>query len=97
MYFLYLNKIIKNKTTPSENKITKAQIIYYLLHFVIQLPYPYDKPSSIVKNPPNTFFFKTKFLKYFKTLDILTMDVNEYKNYCKNNLNYVLNTWNEKQ
>ncbi|AMN43448.1 capsule polysaccharide biosynthesis family protein [Rhodoplanes sp. Z2-YC6860] len=55
-----------------------ARLFHFLLHFIIQWPYPYDKPSDIRRLPPANLL-KGDVAKYLPFLDALTLTAEEWE------------------
>ena len=55
-----------------------ARLFYYMIHFVLQRPYPYDKASDLVRLPLHRLFASDAVETFLPTLDTLTMNRDEY-------------------
>jgi hypothetical protein len=55
-----------------------ALLFYFAYHWVAQYPYPYDKPSGIVRRPPKELLQSGDVKRYFPYLDLISMDKNEF-------------------
>ena len=80
LYFETLRDAASYETRPSENRrfAEAAQLFYYLLHFVLQHPYPYDKGADLVRVPPHRLVASAEIDKYVKFLDLLAMSSDEF-------------------
>ncbi len=56
-----------------------AQLFHFILHFVAQWPYPYDKPSGIRDLPPQALVRSTGVECYLPALDALTLSAEQWK------------------
>lgn len=92
-YFKIIRSFIDRSTKNSSENIYKAQLVYFLFHFVLQHPYPYDKPSQMVENPINKFFYEPEFLKYKLTFELLTMNKAEYTSFFDKNISKLTQIW----
>lgn len=57
----------------------EARLFHFILHCVMQWPYPYDKPSSIRAFPPAKLLSSRRIGEYLNTLDVLTMNDSEWR------------------
>ena len=53
--------------------------------------------QNYIKFPPKKLVLNKLFLQYENTLNVLTMNNNEYKKFCKTNYQRILNVWHEKR
>ncbi len=67
-------------------QVRQARLFYYILHCVWQWPYPYDKPSSVLKRPPAKLLLDPGMPEYIKTLDVLSFDRTEWQGYILQHL-----------
>lgn len=82
-YFAELARLARGPVGLSPEQTRQARLFYYLLHFVWQRPYPYDKPSCIRRFPPAKLLADGRIVRYVETLDALTMDPQEWRDYAK--------------
>jgi hypothetical protein len=92
-YFKIIRSCIDGSIKQSPEDIYKAQLVYFLFHFVLQHPYPYDKPSQMVQKPINKFFYEPEFSKYNLTFELLTMDKTEYTSFFDQNISKLTEIW----
>ncbi len=57
----------------------QARLFHFILHCVMQWPYPYDKPSSIQALPPAALLASPSIARHVDTLDVLTMTREEWQ------------------
>ena len=55
-----------------------ARLFHFLLHFVMQWPYPYDKPSDVLALPFRSLLTSADMEKYVPFLDALTLPEAEW-------------------
>ncbi len=55
-----------------------ATLFYFVYHWVAQYPYPFDKPSSLVRRAPKDVLRSAEMVDYLPYLDLLSMDKNEF-------------------
>ncbi len=55
-----------------------AQLYYYLLHFVLQQPYPYDKAEDLRRLPPHELVGSSEVRRYIDTIDLLATPLAEF-------------------
>ena len=92
-YFKKIKSFINNKSKQSSDDIYKAYLVYFIFHFVLQMPYPYDKPSMMAQKPINKFFYNDDFSKYDLTFKLLAMDKKEYTDFFKKRMNTLMEVW----
>jgi len=55
-----------------------ATLFYFVYHWVAQYPYPFDKPSSLVRRTPKDVLRSPNAIDYLPYLDLLSMDEKEF-------------------
>jgi hypothetical protein len=56
-------------------------LFYFVYHWVAQYPYPYDKPSGIVRKPPRDLVGSADIVRYLPYLDLIAMNKEEFSQY----------------
>jgi hypothetical protein len=56
-----------------------AAMLYFIFHYLLQWPFPYDKPSQISAQPPRSLAHDPAIATYIETLDVLSMEISEYE------------------
>ena len=78
-YFKRLSALATGPAIDDHENAEAAALLYFLFHYVLQWPYPYDKPSQITAMPlrrmPRHEFAET----WCETLDVLTMTEQEFE------------------
>jgi hypothetical protein len=79
-YFTTLEQAVAGNISLDESRriAESAQLYYYLLHFVLQQPYPYDKGEDLRRLPPHRLVRDPKMPRYLGTLDILATPPTEF-------------------
>jgi len=57
----------------------QARLFHFILHCVMQWPYPYDKPSSVRALAPVDLLVSPRMSEYVDTLDVLAMTPSEWR------------------
>jgi hypothetical protein len=83
-YFSSLNLLAIGNASEELQRTRDATLLYFIFHFLLQWPYPYDKPSQISAVPPKDLVNEPFLRQYVETLDILAMTLEEYKNSLSN-------------
>jgi hypothetical protein len=80
-YFRVLESSVREEIAVERSRkiATDAQLYYYLLHFVLQQPYPYDKGADLRRLPPHRLVSGAEIARYVKTLDILTTPPSDFE------------------
>jgi len=79
-YFVQLGRLCDDTGSTLDAEATRqAQLFHFILHCVMQWPYPYDKPSSIKAVGPATLLASPDIARYVDTLDVLTMTREEWQ------------------
>ena len=79
-YFVQLGRLCDDAGPTLDAEATRqAQLFHFILHCVMQWPYPYDKPSSIKAVGPATLLASPDIARYVDTLDVLTMTREEWQ------------------
>jgi hypothetical protein len=81
-YFEELGRLARDSVAPSAEQVRQAQLFYYMVHFVWQRPYPYDKPSDIRRVPPGALLGHSDVTRYLETLDALAMAPAEWRDHA---------------
>jgi len=81
VYFDILRKVAAGDIDTAESRrcAAAARLFYYMLHFVLQHPYPYDKGVDLVRTPPHRLVASAEIENYLKLLDVLTMSPDEFE------------------
>ncbi len=61
------------------DQIADARLFYYLLHYVMQWPYPYDKPADVRNLPMLDLIGSDEVGRFIPTLDALVASKSEYE------------------
>jgi hypothetical protein len=79
-YFAALSSLARQDDLLKLNDDQKhlAQLFHFVLHFTMQWPYPYDKPSGLVLNPPQDMLRSKAIDLYLPTLDAMTLTSAEW-------------------
>lgn len=79
-YFATLAQAVAGDFNTAESRriAADAQLYYYLLHFVLQQPYPYDKGEDLRRLPPHRLVRSSEASIYVKTLDLLATAPSEF-------------------
>ena len=74
VYFETLRKFgsMRNRVADNPEMAKNAAMLYFLVHFALQLPYPYDKGHDLRVMPPTSAVGAPGFEKYRPFLDIAT-------------------------
>jgi hypothetical protein len=78
-YLRILDDLAANPGGLSHPQQRDAQLFHFILHFVAQWPYPYDKPSGVRDLPPQKLVQSSQVNRYLPTLDALTMSDVEWE------------------
>jgi hypothetical protein len=76
-YFRQLDSLADGATGTVD--ADDAAQLYFLFHYLLQWPYPYDKPSQIVALPPRHLPAIANVATYVETLDVLAMTPSEFE------------------
>jgi hypothetical protein len=82
-YFEELTRLAHDSTPLSDEQVQQAALFYYMVHFVWQRPYPFDKPSDIRRRPPTVLVDDPAACRYLETLDALTMTAAEWRQHAR--------------
>lgn len=77
-YFANLDSLIGGNDFGMARRQARAELTYGLFHFALQCPFPYDKPSQIVSNPPAGLADDPQIARYLQTIDALALTQPEY-------------------
>jgi len=79
-YYENIRLVTGSELEEKQRKMTaeSAALFYYILHFVQQHPYPYDKAEDVRNKPLSTLVGSAEIIKTLPFLDILTMRQNEF-------------------
>ena len=79
-YFGQLERLCAEREPGLDAEATRqAQLFHFILHCVMQWPYPYDKPSYVRARPPHALLAEGGIDRYLDTLDVLTMAPEEWR------------------
>jgi len=83
-YFAALDDLVRDRRIPGPSLADDAACIYALFHYLLQWPYPYDKPSHVSAMPPARLFADGAYpgmpvAEYVETLDTLAMTATEFE------------------
>lgn len=72
----YLDALRRLVANPAKELVNphsdEAQLFHFMLHHVVQWPFPYDKPDDILRMPPHRLVASPELGRYLPTLDALT-------------------------
>ena len=77
-YFARLNDLATGTTCDDRANADDAAMLYFIFHFLLQWPFPYDKPSQISALPPRNLATLPSISAYIETLDVLSMEISDY-------------------
>lgn len=79
-YFQHLKELCTSPSVSSlgEDRRQLALLFYFVYHWVAQYPYPYDKPSGIVRRPPKDLVRSADIGRYLPYLDLIAMNKDEF-------------------
>lgn len=79
-YFAKLKSLTTSDTSLGVSPETAQQacLFHFIMHFVMQWPYPYDKPSSVAKRAPAELVTSPEITDYLPSLDALTVKPAEW-------------------
>jgi len=79
-YLELLHDMVNNTSNYklSKNKIRNSKICHFLLHYGVQVPFPYDKPSGVERIPPQNIVKHESVKKYLSTFDSLSLTQDEW-------------------
>jgi len=74
-YDATLTRLAEMEGTPdlTQRQMLDARLFHFMLHFVMQWPYPYDKPSDVLTLPFSELLQSAEMKKYLPFLDALTL------------------------
>lgn len=78
-YFTQLNALAASIVVEDHQNADDAAMLYFIFHYLLQWPFPYDKPSQITAAPPKSLVNHPSIVSYIETLDVLAMDVSEFE------------------
>jgi len=73
-----LVELARSAPALSEAQRADAALFHFILHFVMQWPFPYDKPSAIAAWPPDRLLRDPAMARYISTLDALVLSDAEW-------------------
>ena len=79
-YFARLAELSNGGHPVVQSNAENAAMLYFIFHYLLQWPFPYDKPSQITALPPKQLVSDPSIANYIQTLDVLSMDISEYDN-----------------
>ncbi len=79
----YLERLVATASrevpeTEAAHIAEEAALFYYMIHFVLQRPYPYDKPGDLMRMPPHELVSSPQIDRYIPTLDTLALTRDEF-------------------
>jgi hypothetical protein len=79
-YCAALMRLAEMKENPglTERQMLDARLFHFMLHFVMQWPYPYDKASDILALPYHELLRSPEMKKYVPFLDAMTLPEAEW-------------------
>ncbi len=83
-YFANLTQLAaaQGEVGSSEHEQKQAALFHFLLHFIMQWPFPYDKPSCVQSLPPCRLLRSHRMSRYIPFLDALVLTADEWKEHC---------------
>jgi len=80
-YFRQLGEIADKTVIPELDPASRdrALLFYFVYHWVMQYPYPYDKPSWIARRPPAKLLRSVDMTPFLPYLDLIAMDTAEFR------------------
>lgn len=78
-YFARLADLVDGNTFDGRATADDAAMLYFIFHYLLQWPFPYDKPSQIAALPPKNLAACPLIDVYIQTLDVLSMNELEYE------------------
>lgn len=78
-YFARLAELAAGAELGMANNADDAAMLYFIFHYLLQWPFPYDKPSHITALPPKDLVSDPSIKDYIETLDVLAMEIFEYE------------------
>lgn len=78
-YFARLGDLASGAPPNKGANADDAAMLYFIFHYLLQWPFPYDKPSEITAWPPRKMVIDSSVGTYIRTLDVLSMNVSEYE------------------
>lgn len=78
-YFTRLAELVGEAECEDKTNADNAAILYFILHYLLQWPFPYDKPTQITALPPKKLVSNPMIKAYIPTLDVLSLDTTEYE------------------
>jgi hypothetical protein len=78
-YFSQLKRLVQDGSPLPAEEVKQACLFHFILHFVMQWPYPYNKPSCVQRTPPAKLLSTPDVRAYIKTLDALALDKTEWQ------------------
>ncbi len=64
---------------PTAHRVQDAKLFHFLLHYAMQWPFPYDKPSGIERTPPDRLVARDCIENFIPTLDALSQTKEEWR------------------
>lgn len=78
-YFARLDELAAGPGAEDRANADDAAMLYFIFHYLLQWPFPYDKPSQITALPPRELPGHASIETYVETLDVLAMTTMEYE------------------
>ena len=72
-YLARVTEFAQAKELPqlSAKQVEDAQVFFYLLHYAVQWPFPYDKMTDVLRRPPAELIRNGAIVPYLTTLDAI--------------------------
>jgi hypothetical protein len=85
-YLEELGRLAADPLAPTAEQVRQARLFYYMVHFVWQRPYPYDKPSDIRRLPPAALLSGSLSPGHLDTIDALAMTPAQWRDHVSRTL-----------
>lgn len=78
-YFSALTRFAEadNIVELDRSQVNSARLFHFILHYVMQWPFPYDKPNDVRRLPPHHLLASEKVDSYIRFIDALTLTIEE--------------------
>ena len=63
----------------SQDQRDDAALFHFILHYVMQWPFPYDKPSGLAAMPPHQLIQSGNIRRYLGTIDAMALTEQEWR------------------
>ncbi len=78
-YFARLRSLAAGEIQNDAASADDAALLYFMFHYFLQWPFPYDKPSQVVATPPRRLPLDPLIATYVRTLDLLAMSKADFE------------------